>query len=527
MTRTDAAAAPAAPAGAEHQDTLAPPAASTRGRWMVLLAAFLGWMFDGLEMGIFPQVARPSLVSLMPGADEGTIGFWHGWIDALFLIGAAMGGLAFGYLGDKVGRVKAMSASILVYSVFTGLCYFAQAAWQIGALRFISAIGMGGEWALGVALVMEVWPAKHRPLLAGVIGAASNVGFLLISFICYVFPVTVTNWRYIMLAGAAPALLTFVIRIFVPESEKWQESQKHGPTAPLREAFTGRTAKSMWLAIVFASIALLGTWGAVQKIPAWVGNMPVSTQRGIVGQNGVLIGIEGYSNDARFTVAHVLPGSSAAAAGIVPKTKISAVNGRSVYLPESLLEAVAGKKPGDVVTLEINSPAGVTSTVPLTLDRWLPDARAKAVSGMLMAVGAIIGCLIAPLLGAVLGRRMAYFLLCLSSLVVCAALFRGFDRYGPAFMALTFLVGGVTAAFYGWLPLYLPELFPTRVRATAQGIAFNFGRVFAAGGAVAGGHLVAIWGDYGRMAATVSLIYAAGLVLIWFAPETKGKPLPE
>jgi MFS family permease len=412
-----------------------PPAQSNRGKWMVLLAAFLGWMFDGLEMGIFPQVARPSLMSLMPGAKEGDIGYWHQVIDALFLIGAAMGGLVFGYLGDKIGRVRAMTFSILVYSLFTGLCFFAQAPWQIGGLRFISAIGMGGEWALGVALVMEVWPANARPVLAGVIGAASNVGFLLIAFVCYLFPVNPQNWRWVMLAGAAPALLTFFIRIFVPESERWEESQKKGPTAPLREAFTGKTAKSMWLAIVFASVALLGTWGAVQKIPAWVGNLP-------------------------------------------------------------------GGRPHE-------------------------NASAKAIAGMLLAVGAIIGCLIAPLIGAKLGRRAAYFLLCAGSLIACAILFRGFERVNGSFWLMTFLVGGVTAAFYGWLPLYLPELFPTRVRATAQGIAYNFGRIFAAAGALAGGKLVAVWGDYGRMAAALSLIYVAGMVLIWLAPETKGKPLPE
>src|SRR5688500_18247459 len=165
-------------------------------------------MFDGLEMGIFPLIARPALQEMQAGAglvSESFVGQWMGTITALFLFGAALGGLVFGWLGDKIGRVKAMTWSILVYSLFTGFCYFAGAPWHIGVLRFISAIGMGGEWALGVALVMEVWPAKFRPLLAGIIGAASNVGFLLISFICYKLRVNEENWRLIMLAGAAPA----------------------------------------------------------------------------------------------------------------------------------------------------------------------------------------------------------------------------------------------------------------------------------------------------------------------------------
>lgn len=523
MTEPSAAAASTADA-AIVPIPLSPPAASNRGRNMVLLAAFLGWMFDGLEQGIFPQIARPSLQSMMPGAAEQDIIRWHQWIDALFLVGAAFGGLVFGYLGDKVGRVRAMSASILVYSLFTGVCYFAQAPWQIGALRTVSAVGMGGEWALGVALVMEVWPAKYRPLMAGVIGAAANVGFLLISALCYAFPVNAGNWRWVMLAGAAPALLTFFIRLFVPESEKWQESQRHGPTAPLREAFAGRSAKTMWLAIVFASVALLATWGAVQKIPAWVDNLPVVGQRGIVAADGALLGVEGRTGERAFEVTDVLLGSSAAAAGLTPGVAIDAVNGAAVRSADEIEATLAGRRPGDAVMLRTVSASGELS---IRLDRWKPAEDGRPVTGMLSACGAILGCLIAPLLGAALGRRSAYFLLCLVSLVVCSALFRGFDRYGGPFLLMTFLAGGVSAAFYGWLPLYLPELFPTRIRATAQGVAYNSGRIVAAGGAAMGAQFVALWGDYGRMGATLCLIYLVGMVVIWFAPETKGKPLPE
>src|SRR3954466_11385166 len=99
------------------------------GRELVLAAAFLGWMFDGMEMGIFPLVARPALQSMMPklsvtNPDE-FVGLWMGWITALCLTGAAGGGLAFGWLGARIGRVRAMTVSILTYSIFTGLCFFA------------------------------------------------------------------------------------------------------------------------------------------------------------------------------------------------------------------------------------------------------------------------------------------------------------------------------------------------------------------------------------------------------------------
>ena len=404
---------------------------------LVLLAAFLGWMFDGLEMGIFPQIARPALQNLLGPKHlsaidlKDAIKFWNVVIDALFLFGAAFGGLAFGWLGDKIGRVKAMSMSILVYSAFTGLLYFVQSPMQIAALRFTAAIGMGGEWALGVALVMEVWDAKHRPMLAGLIGAASNVGFVLVGVIGVFFPVTQTSWRWVVLAGAAPAAITFLIQIFVPESHKWQEAQKKAPSKPLTELFSNpKLTRTALLAICFASVALLGTWGAVQKIPSWV-------------------------------------------------------------------------------DLEVKN---------------VPGPQAKAYAQITSGVGAFFGCLLAPLIAAALNRRIAYFLLCLGSLVSCLILFRGFTSYGVGFLAMVLLCGGFSAAFYGWLPLYLPELFPTRVRATAQGIAFNSGRILAAAGSIGLSYASV---NYAKMGQAVSLIYIVGMVLIWFAPETKGKPLPE
>ena len=152
---------------------------------MVLAAAFLGWMFDGVEMGLFPIAARPAVIDLMQMTtpDDKIIGVWVGYLTALFLLGAALGGFIFGWMGDKIGRVRSMTLSIVVYSGFTGLCYFATEPWHLGVYRFLAALGMGGEWALGVALVMECWPEKYRPILAGVIGAAANVGFLLISVV--------------------------------------------------------------------------------------------------------------------------------------------------------------------------------------------------------------------------------------------------------------------------------------------------------------------------------------------------------
>ena len=154
--------------------------------------------------------------------------------------------------------------------------------------------------------------------------------------------------------------------------------------------------------------------------------------------------------------------------------------------------------------------------------------EAKAMTQILASVGAIIGCILGAWMGGKFGRRPAYFLLCLASLALCQYLFRAVGVYGNLFLVLVGLIGCFTAAFYGWLPLYLPELFPTRVRATGQGLSFNFGRILAAVGAISMGSLMQHYGgSYARAGATITLIYIVGMALIWLAPETRGKPLPE
>jgi MFS family permease len=409
---------------------------TTRAQWLVLAAAFLGWMFDGVEMGIFPLVARPALQSMMPAAALGQdqfVGVWMGRITALFLVGAAVGGLGFGWLGDRVGRVRAMTLSILTYSIFTGLCFFAQKPWHLGALRFVAAFGMGGEWSLGVALVMEAWPPGKRALLAGIIGTASNAGYLLIALVGLCFHVTRESWRWIMIAGAAPALLALGIQLLVPESERWKAAVRQSAARPVGEIVSSGLLAKTAMGVALAAIALIGTWGSVQWLPLWADQM------------------------------------------------------------------TGGRVP-----------------------------TAKAMTQILVSAGAMAGSLAGALAAGRIGRRPAYFALCLLSLLLCGWLFRCVNEYGAAFLLFVTLVGAATAAFYGWLPLYLPELFPTRVRATGQGLCYNSGRILAAVGALTQGQLVAAYaGSYARAGATITLIYVVGLALIWLAPETKDQPLPE
>jgi len=173
---------------------------------------------------------------------------------------------------------------------------------------------------------------------------------------------------------------------------------------------------------------------------------------------------------------------------------------------------------------------GSTQWIPSWADKLTDGktAQARSAAQISVAFGAIIGCLIAAWLAQRTSRRWAYFGLCAVSVVSCQWLFRTPMTYGPVFLVWAFIVGTTTSSFFGWLPLYLPEIFPTRVRATGQGFAYNAGRVFAAAGTLGSGQLLnRFHEDYAQMCAVISLVYVLGMVAVWFCPETKGRPLPE
>jgi hypothetical protein len=168
--------------------------------------------------------------------------------------------------------------------------------------------------------------------------------------------------------------------------------------------------------------------------------------------------------------------------------------------------------------------------------------RAKEYTQIFIAAGAVIATILAALMGDWLGRRVTYAILCVGSFASLLFLYQGNDAYGTKFLCSAFMAGGITAAFYGWFPLYLPELFPTSIRATSQGFAYNFGRVISAVGTLQTAAITAYFakdfpkdmspelveiGSVAKAAATLSVVYLVGVAIIWLGPETKGKPLPE
>lgn len=499
------------------------PASSNFGKWMALLAALLGWLFDGLEMGLFPLVAKPALLELH--VPEESVPAWLGIITALFLVGAATGGVLFGWLGDRIGRVRSMMLSVMTYALVSGLAGFATDAWQIGALRFFAALGMGGEWSLGVALINEIWPDRSRAFLAGLIGAAANVGYLAIAFVGHSLATNVgatkgllvamglsdswvtylmgdgdKGWRLLMMLGALPALLTFFIRLFVPESSRWEHERSRGAT-------------SHWANRDLIAV-LIGSIGACLIVVVWAVQLHLALQ--ILGTIvGLVVVTVGYTYPVRVYLIRAALADPANPQDWRPTLRL--------MLLAACLSAVALL--GTWGTIQ-QGPSWAATVAP-----DVPTARSDI--QIVSSIGAILGTILAALVADWLGRRLTYTLLCLGSLIIIPVLFLGTSPHDAdyVYFPIVFLSGAITASFYGWLPLYLPEIFPTAVRATGQGFGFNFGRVIAAIGVLQLGNLQQLvkphgWG-LGHVCSMLAVIYIVGMVLIWFAPETKGKPLPE
>jgi len=508
------------------------PNSSNKGAMAALIAAFLGWLFDGFEMGLFPLIGKPALQDLLPKASAVVQGQWFTVIIAVFLVGAATGGVLFGWLGDKLGRVKAMTLAIFTYAIFSGLCAFVTEAWHFAGLRFVASLGMGGEWALGVALVNEIWGNKNRAWIAGMIGAASNIGFLLTGLISWQLNASlevVTGWinamglspentdyllhnrawRFIAVSSALPAIINFFILIFVPESHKWEAEKKSGSTSHWA------TMDLMGVLIAcLAALAIIYVWSPMTTLGG--------VAAGLVTLVGLAIALWGYLHPMRQYMSRSVAAGSTLTAD------------RSIIMRNLLIGA-------GLAAVALLGTWGSAQQAA----RWASDLAPKGSTLPVIdyvvistALGAILATLITPFIADKLGRRMTYTLLCAAALAASLGFFRinvpfvG-DSVPTTLITTAFLLGGITASFYGFFPLYFPELFPTSVRATGQGFCFNFGRLIAAIGALQLGNLMLMFNGENVTAvqsaanaySVLSCIYLVGMVLVWFAPETKGRSL--
>ncbi len=410
------------------------PELSRRARLVVLVAAFAGLVFDGIELGLMPVASLSVSKSLLGDQFTDALGGqWFAWFTASLMLGAAVGGSLLGNLGDRIGRARAMGVSIMFYSAFAGLGMFVRTCEEMLVLRFLVGLGVGGMWPNGVALVAECWPDKSRPTVSGILGAGINAGILLLSLIGLVFPIATGSWRWLFGLAAVPMVLGIIVLTLLPESPKWLASRGKDkqPAPPLRLLFKGELLRPTLLGILLASVPLIGAWAGSKWMIPWA-------------------------------------------------------------------DHVAG----------ITTP-GYKSTTQLC---W--------------ASGATIGSFLGAPLAATIGRRLSYMFISIGATVLTWAMFQWTAPLQPSFLPVVFAQGLVATLFFGWLPLYLPELFPIHVRATGAGVSMNIGRFATAGGVLAAGALFTWFdNDYSAIGAACSLIYALGILVILWAPKTHSQSL--
>lgn len=415
---------------------------STGARYAVLAACIGGLIFDGVELGLMPVASLSVSKSLL--GDQFTKaagGDWFARFTAALMLGAAIGGVTLGRLGDAIGRARAMGVSILFYSLFAGLGAFVTSQEQMLILRFCVGLGVGGVWPNAVALVSECWPNQQKPTIAGLMGAALNSGILLLSQVAQIWKITPDSWRWIFYVAAAPTILGLLVLLFLPESPSWLEEsarrrneserdQLKPPGRPvLRELFRPPILKSTILGILLGSIPLIGAWAASKWMIPWADHVAEATR----------------------------PGYKAIAQG------------------------------------------------------W-------------WALGAVLGSFVGAQIAALLGRRRSYVLISIGATGLTLYLFLGTAPLQPSFLPVVFAQAFVTTLFFGWLPLYLPQLFPTHVRATGTGIAYNSGRFATAFGVLAAGAVFTLFdASYPRVGAICGLIYSLGVIVMIWVPDKSGE----
>jgi MFS family permease len=228
-------------------------------QWRSGIAAWLGWLFDGLDMHLYTIVALPFVAHLLDASPKDPrVGTYSSVIQASFLVGWALGGGFFGRIGDRLGRSRALTLTILTYAVFTGLSFFATAWWHLLIFRFLAALGIGGEWAVGAALLSETWPRNWRPWLAAVLQTAVNVGIMVATFATFLM--ADLEHRYVFLVGILPALVTLWIRQAVPETAEWHAAKASHVEPSVLDLFRGDVRRITILTILVCSLSLTAHW---------------------------------------------------------------------------------------------------------------------------------------------------------------------------------------------------------------------------------------------------------------------------
>jgi MFS family permease len=431
-----------------------------RYHWFVVAVASVGWMFDTMAQQLFNLARKPAITDLLGGnAPSSMVDEQAGISTAIFMVGWALGGVLFGILGDRIGRVKTMTMTILSYSLFTVVSMFATSIWDFNVYRFLCGFGVGGQFAVGVALVAEVVPARARPYALGLVQAASAVGNMMAATIGIVLGqmeiagriAAGSAWRYEFLAGAIPAPLAIIVFKKLKDPDQWIKAR-------------GEKKR-------------MGSFADLFSDPRWRRNSIVGMLLAFSGVVG-LWGIGFFSYDLF----------------------------RPVLERAFIAEGFAGAELRGKITTWI----GLTS--------------------LFQNLGCFFGVYAFTYLTAYTGRKKAFALSFVAAMGMTAYTFWNLNQRSDIFWMVP-LMGFAQLSLFGGYAIYLPELFPTRLRSTGTSFCYNVGRMVAAGGPLSLGLLTSrvYHGPNALRYAGVTMcaVFLVGLAALPFAPETKGKPLPE
>lgn len=447
--------------------------------WLVLLIASLGWVFDIFEGQIFVASMKEAMPSLLPeGTLEGTVDFYNNVALGAYLVGGAVGGVLFGMISDRIGRSRTLILTILIYSLFTCVTALAQTWWQMTILRFIVALGTGGEWAVASAMVAEVFPKRARAWSLGIFHASSVLGTYL-AVLAGVFVVGNPNfgWRWGFVLGAAPALLTIWIRWKLREPQQWEQARDRAKADAAQRAgrildlFAPGLVRHTLLGLVLATIGLATFWG-----------------------------VHIYGRELlRQTVERP-------------------------YLAEAQpqIEAATSKADGKRIA------ASVLAALPDADKRSIKDWEMLGM--FLVTTGGGLGLLSFGPVCERIGRRGTFLLFHLGGLASGLIVFQGMSQASAAALCWMLPVFGyLTLGMHAGYAIYFPELFPTRLRGTGGGFCFNGGRFLAASILIARGWMRSEQGldwPLEKTASALSLLFLLGVFVLLAAPETKGRDLP-
>ncbi len=434
----------------------------TRYHWFVLLVAALGWLFDCLDQQLFTLARAPAMKELLAGSGHDPKEF-AGYATSIFLIGWASGGLIFGVLGDRIGRAKTMLWTILLYSLFTGLSALSTGFWDFAAYRFLTGLGVGGEFAVGVSLVAEAMPDRARPFALGLLQALSAVGNVSAAFVNMALGQLVssghiekdTAWRYLFIVGTLPALMAVVVFRYLKEPERWKAA-----------------------AAATAGHLRLGSYAELFGDPRWRRNAIIGLLLAFSGVVG-LWGIGFFTVDLMDSVLH----------------------------KQFAREGLSGPQLEGAV------------------DWW------KGITSLMQNIGGFFGIWAFSRATHVFGRKPSFAIAFVLAAASTAWVFSQINEVGQIYWMVP-IMGFCQLSLFGGYAIYFPELFPTRLRSTGTSFCYNVGRFVAASGpftlGMLTGHVFKGSTEPLRFAGvSMCAIFLVGLFVIPFAPETRGKPLPE